>query len=313
MNRIAFKLGDSYGKDKIGYLASSRIRGHWLAKYWKEADDFFYPEYFNQTSEEFFNPENQLKLFKDYQVVIFNKTYEWKLAKLLKNNGKKVIVDFCDPDHLLSHSSKERVKNCLQTLEFADAVVVNGEKLKESISKIYNGNIYIIPDRVDFTFHKPQKQTHREKIRSIVWYGYSENLRILEPYIADIIDMGIEITIITDKPDDGFIISSQNDPRKFVTFKHWHPETVNQQIIEHDLVFIAKDQDEYFRQFKSYNRYLTATALKMPFAEDIEHLKCLKSKKSREEQVKELYKIVKKYHNVKISVKEYKKIIKELL
>ena len=73
--KVALKLGDSYGKEQRGYLASSRIRGHWLAKYWTQADDCFYPEEFPKYEGDFFNPDNQMEILKDYEAVIFNKTY----------------------------------------------------------------------------------------------------------------------------------------------------------------------------------------------------------------------------------------------
>lgn len=310
--KTAIKLGDSYGKEQRGYLASSRIRGHWLARYWDECDDFFYPEEFNQTSEEFFRPANQFKILKDYDAVIFNKTYEWKLAKLLKDNNQIVIVDMCDPDHLLTHSSKQRVDDCLKTLEHADCVVVNGREMKKSVSQVFKGLIKIVPDRIDLRSCWPRKYEHKEELKRVVWYGYSENLRVLEPYIEDILKMGIDLTIISDKFFSCLPLPSQFNARKRITFKVWHPETINAQIIAHDAVFIGSDQDKYLSQFKSNNRAMTAYALKMPVAWDIDDLKKLSTKFAREQNAKEGNYFCRRYHDIRHSVWQYDNLIKKL-
>lgn len=312
--KVAIKLGDSYSKETRGYLASSRIRGHWLAKYWPECDDWFYPEDFPQYKNDFFNPDNQMKILKDYDAVVFNKTYEHKLAKRLKENGQFVIVDMCDPDHLLTHSSEQRKKDCLETLKYADVVVTNGEVLKESISKVYPKEIEIIPDRLDLESCYPKKKEHRKKLKKIVWYGYSENLRVLEPYMKDIINMGIEIMIISDKFFDNLMLPGlKNDPKELITFKNWHPDTVNQQIIESDVAFVGRDLDPYLSKFKSSNRQNLAEALKMPVAYDIDDLKKLKTQFAREQNAEQGYYNVRRYFDVRHSVSAYDTIIKRLL
>lgn len=311
--KVAIKLGDSYGKERRGYLASSRIRGHNLSKYWRECDDFFYPEEFNQTSEEFFDPRNQFKILKDYDVVIFNKTYEWRVAKMLNENGQIVIVDMCDPDHLLTHSSQQRVNDCISTLEYATAVVVNGQEMKDSVNEVYKGEIHIIPDRMDLE-GLPQKTNHSENLEKVVWYGYSENLRVLEPYLKDIIDMGLEITVISDKFFDNLLIAGcKHKPQDKITFKVWHPDTINEQILSHDAVFIGDDLDPYFSKFKSNNRAMTGYSLGMPVAWDIDDLNRLKSKSTRELDAKEGSLMCRRYFDCRHSVWEMDQLIKKLL
>ena len=312
--KVAIKLGDSYSKDRRGYLASARIRGHWLAKYWPECDDFFYPEEFPEYKGDFFNPVNQFHILEKYDVVILNKTYEWKLAKALHFRGIKIIVDFCDPDFLLSHSSEQRVNDCLETLKYTDLVVVNGKTLKKYLKKFYKGRIEIVPDRIDLDSIKKQKTEHNESFDKIVWYGYNENLRILEPYLKRIIEMGLEITIISDKFFENFImVGCKYDPKKRITFKVFHPELFNEQVIEHDAVFIGEDKDKYLSKFKSPNRALNAWAMKMPVAFNLKDLKFFKDKKMRVWDANEGYKFVKKYADIKQSVKEYVIIVQGLL
>jgi len=311
--KVAIKLGDSYSKEAKGYLASSRIRGHYLAKYWDECDDFFYPKNFPKIKNDFFNPKNQLDILKDYNAVILNKTYEWRLAELLREKGISVIVDCCDPDWLSSHSGPQRVSDCLKTFEYADCVVVNGKAMEKSVKEVYRGRVEIIPDRLDLE-GLPQKKRHNDELKSIVWYGYSENLRVLEPYLKQIINMGLDITIISDKFFDNFILTNcKYRPSEKITFKHWHPDTISQQIIEHDCVFVGKDKDKYLSQFKSPNRAMTGYALNMPVAYDINDLKKLIS---REERIKDAFngnKLCREKYDIRHSVYEYDKLIKQLI
>ena len=313
MYRVAAKCGDSYKKDVRGYLASSRIRIHNLAKYWDECDDYFYPEEFNQTNEEFFNPDNQFKILKDYDVVILNKTYEWRLALRLKENHQFVVIDFCDPDFLLSHSSETRRNNCLQTLRYTDLCIVNGKEMKKELRKVYKGPIEIIPDRLDLQ-GLPQKEIHNDELKRIVWYGYSENLRVLEPYMKQIINMGLEITIIS----DGFfknliLVGCKYKPKDVITYKSWHPETINKQILSTDCVFVGKDKDKYLSKFKSNNRALTGWAMGMPVAFDIRDLKKLKSREARIKNAWNGNRMVREKFDIRHSVFEYDKIIKKLI
>lgn len=312
--KVALKLGDSYTKEKRGYLASSRIRGHWLAKYWEQCDDFFYSEEFPEYEGDFFNPDNQMMILKNYDAVIFNKTYEWKLAKKLRENNQIVIIDFCDPDFLLSHSSKQRVNDCLKTLKFANFVVVNGKAIKKEIKKIYKGEIEIIPDRLDFETCVPQKQKHNTEFKKIVWYGYCENLRVLEPYMKQIINMGLEIMVISDKFFENlFLTGCKYNPKDLISFKVWHPESVHHQIIENDAVFTGRDKDPYLSQFKSDNRADLGYALKMPVARDIKDLKRFYDYSERIIDAKQGNYEVRKKLDIHHSVWQYDKIIKSLL
>ena len=311
---VAVKLGDAYSKEKKGYLASSRIRGHWLAKHWPECDDHFYPENFPQYAGDFFKPENQFAILKDYSVVIFNKTYEWRLAEKLKENGQAVIVDFCDPDFLLSHSSEQRVKDCLKTLRYADLAVVNGEAIKQELKKFYKGPIEIVPDRIDFEFYQPRKEVHREDLRKVVWYGYSENLRVLEPYLKDILDRGIEVMIISDKFFENFFLADcKYDPSEMITFKVWEPASYCQHIVSCDAVFIGRDTDPYLSKFKSPNRAMAGYALGMPVAYDIADLEKLKSPQARYEDAEKNYRLVREKLDISHSVKQYRDIVGKLI
>lgn len=241
--KIAIKLCDAYRDKERGWHASSRIRGHWLAKYWDECDDIFYPEYFKQEYHAFFETKNQLKLLKDYDVVIFHKTYEWELAKELKLRGKMVIIDLSDPDYLLGFSNVNRAGLCLLTIANSNGVVVNNKLMIDDL-KIYDGFVSYIPDRIDMEdsqFTRPEK---------IVWFGHSDNYGSITPYIEELSE-NYQVITISDKP-----CGLSN----LVEFVEYHPNTINQEIKKADAVFLGKKLNKY----KSPNRYLTAVSLGMP-------------------------------------------------
>lgn len=237
--KIAIKCCDAYRKEKRGWHASSRIRGHWLAEYWDELDDIFYPDYFKQEYHEFFELENQLEKLKDYDVVILHKTYEWELAKALRLRGQKVVIDLSDPDYLIDYSGIHRSALCLLTIFHSDALVVNNEKMIEDL-KSYDKPICYIPDRIDPKIIETENTTY------LVWFGHSDNAESLTRNLSKL--KGHKITAITDKPIEG------------VEFIKYNPETICNDIKLFDAVFLGDKLSEY----KSTNRWQLARALNMP-------------------------------------------------
>lgn len=297
MYKVAIKMCDSYKKYKRGWHASSRIRGHWLAKSFPEMDDIFYPEYFKQSNFDFFQMGNQLRLLKDYDVVVLHKTYEWELARELVKQGKKVIVDLSDPDFLLGHSDVNRAGLCLMTMAQSTVLVVHSLLMKHELRKGTDKPIYIIPDRMDLEYHKPQKKEHNEELKKLVWFGHSDNIDS-SLKIYDLSDY--EVRIVSDQPTEG------------VEFVQWTPESVNEEIIKADCVFIGRQKYD-IDKWKSNNRVLTSYALKMPVAYTPEDLEKLKSREARIENAEEGYKMVTERFDIRQSVREYKQIFNKLI
>lgn len=242
--KIAIKLCDSYRKERRGWHASSRIRGHWLAKYWDELDDIFYPDYFKQEYHEFFKLENQLDKLKDYDAIIMHKTYEFELAKQLRLRKQKVVVDLSDPDYLLGFANVGRAGQCMLTLNNSDACVVNNEKMIDDLKKGYDKPIFYIPDRIDPKLIEPRN------IKTIVWYGHSDNIQSLMPYLERLTKK-YKVKVISDKP----IL-----PIYQTEFIEYNPETINDEIKKCDAVFLGDKLNEY----KSPNRLQLAKALNKP-------------------------------------------------
>ena len=238
--KVAIKLCDAYRKEKRGWHASSRIRGHWLAKYWDELDDIFYPDYFKMEYNEFFKTETQLKLLEGYDAIIIHKAYENELIKELHDRGQKIIIDLSDPDYLLGFSNVGRAGQCLLSLHNSDAAVVNSVLLKHYLREGYDKQIFIIPDRIDPEIIEPRK------IETLVWFGHSDNAESLRPLLPKL--KKYKVKVISDKPIDG------------TEFVRYDPETINQEIKKADAVFLG----ERLNPFKSENRWQLARALNMP-------------------------------------------------
>lgn len=308
--KVALRLADAYRREKErNNLASSRIRGHFLAKYWPECDDNFYPSEFDV--KDFFSTKTQLDILSGYDTIILNKTYEPELAEELVRRHKKVILDICDPDFLKGYASERRVRDCCATMRYADVIVVNGKELKKAIEAKTDKPVFIIPDRLDLDWHKPKKKEHSKELKSLVWYGYSHNLRTLEPYMKELVEKDYKLTIISDKFFENLFLPTNKDVEDKIRFVNWQLETVNEEIIKHDCVFTARDRT-WYSKFKSNNRTITAWALKMPATSTIKGIEYLNGKVSRKKASKRGWKEVKEGFDIRQSVKQYKDIISKL-
>ena len=306
--KCVVKLADSYrNESRRNILASSRIRGHALAKYWAECDDNFYPSDYKWQGNDFFSIKTQLDNLEQYDIVIMNKTYEAELVRRLRERGQKVILDMCDPDWQEPYYSDEnRKKKCLEMMKEVDVIVVNGIEMFNSVKKIFPKKpIYIIPDRLDLEWHKPRKKFHRKELKKICWYGYSPNLITLEPYIKNILEMKLQLLIISDKFFENLMVISDVKPKDYISFKKWDLATINKLIIKQDCVFLG----DKLTKWKSNNRQLTAWALKMPVARNIKDLKQLKDVNERIKNAEEGYKLVREKFDIKLSVAQYKQIL----
>lgn len=310
MYKCVMKLADAYrNESRRNKLASSRIRGHALSRYWKKCDDNFYPSDYNWQGNDFYELKTQLDNLEQYDIVIMNKTYEAELIRKLRSRGQKVILDMCDPDWLEPYYSDEnRKRKCLNTMKEVDVIVVNGKELYKSVKELFPKKpIYIIPDRLDLEWHKPQKEKHNKILKKICWYGYSPNLITLEPYIKDIIKMGLHLLVISDKFFENLILIGVKNPKEYISFEKWELETINKLIISCDCVFLG----DKLTKWKSNNRSLTAFALRMPVAFDIEDLDKLKSVDERIKNAEKGYKMVVKDYDSRLSVRDYKRILKK--
>jgi hypothetical protein len=266
--RIGFISMQYYDNRKKGTVGSSRIRADWVV----ENSDGLFEKY---------------KIGEKYDCLIFQKAY-WE--DMVKNFDGIKIFDICDPDWLDHRPVIEMIRNC-------DGVTTSTERLAEQIRQFDIGGkpVLCIPDRLDFEWSKPVKPLHEGRAISAVWFGYSNNSHVLDSAVDGLNRRGIKLTVISDKPYHG------ND-----FFIPYDEETINEEIIKHDIVLLPKASSSDYRfQFKSNNKTIQSWALGMPVATNGEELDRFLSADERNKEVELRMKEVHDKWDIKLSVKEY--------
>lgn len=268
------------GKKDIG---SSRIRGHWIVEAWKKAGEDI----------------GDCEIFKfgvKYDAVIFQKAYFVEYAKQFQ--GVK-ILDICDPDWMhWSFKFKEMIDEC-------DAVTCSSQELVNSISKFTDKPVYFIPDRVQLeNLPEPKKQVGETK--TLVWFGYSTNFPILDSAIKLIQDLKMDLIVISDgiyAQPSAFKIKVSNLP--------WSQHYL-EDIQRGDVVINPKHSKGKWK-FKSDNKTSIAKALGVPVAHDGSELKNFLTEEQRQQASLEGLEEVKRAFDIKLSVIDYKNVIKDIL
>jgi hypothetical protein len=135
----------------------------------------------------------------------------------------------------------------------ADVVTIGSQRLRE----LYPDGVFI-PDALDTDSGAPVKQHHAE-LRRVCWYGISANLYHAQPVYEACLQLGLELTVITD-------IGS----RKFSKARYlpWSLESVDRDIVACDLVacpyVFDGDWSASWVKAKGENRLLKAWGLGMP-------------------------------------------------
>ena len=274
--KVAFLGFDQWqGKFDIG---SSTIRCDWVLKYWSEAERF--------------------KMGQNYDVVIYQKAY-W-LDHMRAFKGIK-ILDLCDPDWLDFGS---KIVECIQEV---DAITTSSQALAEYIVKITDKPVWFIPDRVDMSDHKQQKQ-HNHRARAVAWFGYSHNLQVLDQCIKPIVDLGLELIVVSNKP---YHPPASYASKLDLTNYTWAKDTVNEDLLKADIIINPKLPGLRFR-YKSANKTIKSWALNLPVALDDRQLKAFIDPANRKAEADKNMKEIMENWQVQKSVDEYKMLIEEL-
>lgn len=274
MKKIGIVLFEAYHQQRN--TASSRIRGHWLIKYWPEAEAFIQG--------------------KDYETVIYQKAYWKEHARAFK--GKK-ILDICDPDWL----------DGIPTAEFMalmHAITVPTEALKEAIEKFTDTPVYVIKDRLDLDTLPPQKKDSGEKAKTAVWFGYHHNIHVLDPALDIIASNGLILKAISN--------GTLNSGECKIENIRWEPETVNAEIQKADFAILPQPTTGRHR-YKSDNKERLAIALGLPVAKTSQDVKRFTDPDEREKEMLEKYPHTPdqwKDFDVRTSVEEMKAVIESI-
>lgn len=247
------------------FCASDRIRGEWIAN--------------NSDRIELFNPN------KDYQAVIFHLP-----TPAIAQYGKIKILDICD-------RVWNNFSNFEELIEPIDAIVVPTEQLKDELMKITDKKIHVIADGHDFShYNKIIQNPHIARAKEVVWFGYAENAKCLEPFINYIKSSGLKLKAIC---------QHQNiRPLQFAdVFVKWDVKTYIHEISKSDFAILPPNQN-----YKSNNKDITALLCGIPVAKTKEDISRFMMPRERQIELDARRNELPKY-NIRERAEEYIRII----
>ncbi len=238
-------------------------------------------------------PEDKTRAARISDIVVFHRPDDPKkleLARLLKKDGKKIVMDNDDTYKdmggikLNDYFNEERVKRGLAnvnkvmdafTIE-ADLITVSTEFLAEEYRKL-NKNVVVLPNYVDpFYFDEPLRNDG-EKIRIGVTgsIGMSSDLDVLNPifkhYEHDPRVQLVFFSLPADPKANPFVANAYKDEYNFLDSMNveWHA-TVNMDkyydklnSLKLDLMIIPRT-DSYFNRCKSNLKFIESSMFEIP-------------------------------------------------
>ena len=117
-------------------------------------------------------------------IVVFSKPVEEdiELAETCKNDGTKVVVDFCD-DHF-NHKSLGKVYRDIAKL--ADTLVCNSEAMQGVIFHETGRDSSAIDD----PYEQERMEPHADGL-DVLWYGHQRNLEEIIPFVDKIEELSV--------------------------------------------------------------------------------------------------------------------------
>ena len=109
----------------------------------------------------------------------------------MKASGSKIFIDYTD-HHLEENTTTGEFYR--KSLKFADAVICSSIVLKEFVSQIFSGPIYLIEEPVEIPIQKPSNKN--SDIKNILWFGHASNLSYLFDCLLNIFNNKIHARLI---------------------------------------------------------------------------------------------------------------------
>ncbi len=274
--------------NKMPPAGSTHIRVRQLLDYWPEAALYKYGE----------NPD----------VMIFQKVYVAQDYRFPVNFENLKILDLCDPDWL---SGQSGIK---ETVDAVDAVTVSSPGLKKFIKQLTGKPVVLIPDRFDMNA-VPKPKEHNRKANAAVWFGYRHNAKTLEPALSLIMELGLQLLVISD-----------DDPMPW----QWLPGEIGEKFRNENYKFVKYDEKNIYYDlqradfaifpkgarpidpFKSNNKTVKAILAGLPVAHDADDVKSFMLAGVRKDYMKMHYDKTVAEYDVKKSVAQYKRLIEGL-
>lgn len=277
---ITYEQFENRRKDSVG---SSRLRGTWLMNHWEDLQRWH--------------------ISRKYDAVIFQKAYFTRYMRAY--DGIK-ILDLCDPDWLQQRPVVESIVEC-------DAVTVASQQLAEYVGSMTDRPVYYIPDRVDLDMF-PDQKVHTGQARRAVWYGYSDNFKMVDATLFTLKKLGLGLTVISDTPyyptssvqgiDEAWIAQNIKNIK-------YDQELLSHDIMDADMVLNPKSEVGKFK-FKSENKTVIAWAMGMPVAKTAEEMEHFMIAENRTAEANARLIEVRKFWDIRTSVQQYKDIIADI-
>ena len=267
---------DNRRKNSVG---SSRIRVKWLLNYWPEAEDYV--------------------MGGQYDTIVFQKVYWRNMLDEFKGN---MIMDLCDPDWLEG-------KPVFEFIDKVDAVTTSTEPLAEYIRKMRPKKlVQCVPDRIYIPEHKPVKKVHKGRMQKVVWFGYGQNVQYITRTFDELIQKGLELIVISNEP--------YNPPLAYknlqVTNVAYSYPGIHAELVKADAVLMPDPIGDERGKYKSNNKTLQSWAVGMPVINLPDDMDRFMDAKERQKESEKRLAEIKNKHDVQLSVKEMKAIIKEI-
>ena len=153
------------------------------------------------------------------------------------------------------------------------------------------------------------------RARSVVWFGYSNNHKLIDSCLFTLARLGLSLTVISDHPymPPANVQGIDNDwINENLTNIKYDQDTVNHEILESgDIVINPKIEDGRFK-YKSDNKTYTAWALGIPVATNSDELEALVEEEARIKEADKRLAEIKKFYHTQLSVDQYKEIIDKI-
>lgn len=193
-----------------------------------------------------------------------------------------------------------------EAIGYCDAVTVASEELKKYIEQFTDKPVYFIPDRLKLDLFTPRKK-HEGRAKKIVWFGYSSNAHYLNRTLPILADYNLELTVISN--EDFYVPGTvENVPVNNIRYSY---NTINEEIKKHDLALLPTP-DDYRGKFKTNNKLQNCWALGVPVVQTPDDLERLIDPENRNKQMQKDLKQVTEKYDIKLSVKEYKKVLEDI-
>lgn len=269
-----------HGRAEVG---SSRIRARWVVEQWKEnGPDMGDAELF--------------KFGEKYDNLIFQKCYWPEYA--LAFSGKK-ILDLCDPDWM------NWIYKVKEMIEEVHAITCSSVNLAEAVASFTDKPVICIPDRIDLTA-LPTPKEHIGEMKSVSWYGYSDNFPMVDSALSGIKKRGLKLYIISNKtyiPPAGM---KGLDIVNLPWSTHWMTD-----IQKADAVINPRYEKGKWK-YKSNNKTTQSYALGMPVAHVDTELDAWKGEQERKAEADKRLAEARSEYDVRKSVVEIKELLAEI-